>query len=34
LLIMRTFAYLLIVYIQYKIAMVPQEKQEEEPAEN
>jgi len=34
LLVMRTFAYLLIVYIQYKIAMVQPDKTEEEPAEN
>ncbi|HCL00018.1 MAG TPA: hypothetical protein DHW42_07955 [Candidatus Marinimicrobia bacterium] len=34
LLIMRIFAYLLVVYIQYQIATTPQKKQEEKPAEN
>jgi len=34
LLVMRIFAYLLVVYIQYQIAMVQPNKTEEEPAEN
>ncbi|MCD6441122.1 MAG: hypothetical protein J7L86_04985 [Candidatus Marinimicrobia bacterium] len=34
LIIMRIFAYLLIVYIQYKIAMVSIEEKKQEPADN
>jgi hypothetical protein len=34
LLVMRTFAYLLIVYIQYKIAMVSIEEKKQKPADS